>query len=119
MKVVIVQRIVNSEVKSHKVYFSTLTSLEATEILEMYQMRFQIEFIYRDAKQFTALNNCQARDKDKLNYHFNMSLTSVNAAKVVHWYLIPKQERKEFSFSDIKTHSQHIIARTIYFNVWD
>ena len=115
VKVVIVQRIVNSEVKSHKVYFSTLTSLEATEILEMYQMRFQIEFIYRDAKQFTALNNCQARDENKLNFHFNMSLTSVNAAKAIHWYSIPKQERKEFSLSDIKTinHNTLLLERFI------
>ena len=115
VKVVIVQRIVNSEVKSHKVYFSTLTSLEATEILEMYQMRFQIEFIYRDAKQFTALNNCQARDENKLNFHFNMSLTSVNAAKAIHWYSIPKQERKEFSLSDIKiiNHNTLLLERFI------
>jgi hypothetical protein len=40
----------------------------------MYRLRFQIEFLYRDAKQFTGLNDCQARSPSKLNFH-NMSLT--------------------------------------------
>lgn len=115
VKVVIVQHIVNSEVKSHKVYFTTKISLDAREVLEMYRMRFQIEFIYRDAKQFTALNNCQARDKEKINFHLNMALSAVNVAKVVHWYSIPIQERKEFSLSDIKTinHNRLLLDRFI------
>lgn len=115
VKVVIVQRIENSKIKSHKVYFSTKTSLEAQEILEIYQLRFQIEFIYRDAKQFTALNNCQARDEEKLNFHFNISLTAVNVAKVVHWLSITKEERKEFSLADIKTinHNTLLLDRFI------
>ena len=103
VKVVIVQQINNGEVKSHKIYFSTNVKLDANEILEMYQMRFQIEFIYRDAKQATGLNNCQARSKNKMKFHLNMSLTAINVAKVKHWYSIPKENRAEFSIIDIKT----------------
>jgi len=40
-----------------------------------YKARFQIEFIFRDSKQFTGLADCQARDLTKLDFHFNSSLT--------------------------------------------
>ena len=41
-------------------------------------MRFKIEFIFRDAKQFTGLTHCQGRSEDKLDFHFNMSLAALN-----------------------------------------
>ncbi|WP_455625790.1 hypothetical protein [Parabacteroides sp.] len=37
----------------------------------------------RDSKQFTGLNDCQARDLRKLDFAFNASLASVNIAKVM------------------------------------
>ena len=64
---------------------------------EIYQTRFQIEFVYRDAKQDTSLTSCQARKKEKLYFHFNMSLTAVNVAKIVYWYSMPIETRKSFS----------------------
>ena len=41
-----------------------------------------IEFLFRDAKQFTGLSDCQARSKAKLDFHFNASLSAVNIAKL-------------------------------------
>ncbi len=38
----------------------------------------------RDAKQAAGLNHSQARDLDKLYFHFNASLTTVNIAKIIH-----------------------------------
>jgi len=115
VKVVFVEFLENGKVKSSKIYFSNKTSLDALEILEIYQTRFQIEFLYRDSKQHTGLTHCQARDKEKLNFHFNIALTSVNIAKVIHWYSIPKNERKSFSLSDIKTinHNNLLLNRFI------
>lgn len=49
-------------------------------VLEYYRTRFQVEFCFRDAKQFTGLTDCQSRDLDKL-HRFNAALTSVNIAK--------------------------------------
>ena len=55
-----------------------------------YKLRFQIEFLFRDAKQFTGLPvcvhrtgrcDCQARDQKRLDFHFNASLTTLNLAK--------------------------------------
>ncbi len=51
------------------------------QIVRYYRSRFQIEFLYRDAKQHTGLNDCQARSKNKLDFHFNAALTAVNLAK--------------------------------------
>jgi hypothetical protein len=45
-----------------------------------YRPRFQIEFLIRDAKQYSGLEHGQARDKNKLHFHFNLSLTNVNIA---------------------------------------
>lgn len=103
---------------SHKIYFSTDLKQEWNEILEMYRLRFQIEFLYRDAKQFTGLNHCEARSKNKLNFHWNMSLTAINIAKITHW--IPKKDKnpKEevvFSMNDVKTqyYNELILSRFI------
>ena len=56
--------------------------MTAGNVVEYYRTRFQIEFCFRDAKQNTWLCDCQARDLDKLDFHFNASLCSLNVAKV-------------------------------------
>ena len=48
-----------------------------------YTTRFQEEFCFRDAKQFLGLTDCQARDKRKLEFAFNSSLTALNMAKIM------------------------------------
>ena len=68
--------------KVRKLYFSTDTQMKAVDVLDFYRTRFQVEFCFRDGKQFTGLTNCQSRDIDKLHFHFNASLTSINLAKV-------------------------------------
>jgi len=52
----------------------------AFTIIEYYRLRFKIEFLFRDANQFTGLTHCQARSKEKVNFHFNLSLAAVNMA---------------------------------------
>lgn len=68
----------NSRTLKYIVLFSTDLNQDARQILSFYQLRFKIEFIFRDAKQFTGLNHCQARNEDKLDFHFNMSLATIN-----------------------------------------
>lgn len=67
----------------HKIYFSTDLDMSGRDIIEYYRTRFHIEFCFRDAKQFTGLCHCQARDLDKLDFAFNASLASVNIAKIM------------------------------------
>ncbi|WP_375505587.1 transposase [uncultured Nostoc sp.] len=67
---------------SYSVLFSTDINQSADEIYRFYKLRFQIEFIFRDAKQFTGLSDCQARDVKKLDFHFNASFAALNIAKL-------------------------------------
>lgn len=104
--------------KSRRLYFSTNTELDPITILDYYAARFQIEFLYRDAKQHTGLSDCQARNKAKLNFHVNASLTAVNIAKTEHWLNIPKEERGAFSMANVKTlyHNELLLER--FFSVF-
>jgi hypothetical protein len=54
---------------------------DAQRILEFYRARFAIEFIYREAKQFTGLCDAQTCDAQRLDSHFNTSLTALNLAR--------------------------------------
>jgi hypothetical protein len=105
----------------HKIYFSTDLEQSWDEILNMYRMRFQIEFLYRDAKQFTGLNHCQARSKNKLNFHWNMSLTAINISKILHW--IPKKDKNiksevVFSMSDVKTQYNNELMLNLFISMF-
>ncbi|MBX2901873.1 MAG: transposase [Cyclobacteriaceae bacterium] len=51
------------------------------EILKIYEGRFQMEYIFRDAKQHSGLTDEQTRKQQRLNFHFNLSLTALNFAK--------------------------------------
>ena len=86
----------------HKLYFSADLELAPTKLLDMYSARFQIEFIYRDGKQHTGLNHCQARSEDKLHLHSNMALTAINLAKVQYCFGLDKNQRGAFSLDNIK-----------------
>ena len=98
-----------------KLNFSTDVSMDPSDVLLYYHSRFQIEFLYRDGKQHTGLNDSQARSENKLHFQFNASLTSINIAKAIHWLSIPKEERGAFSMSDIKTmnHNTLLLKRFI------
>jgi DDE superfamily endonuclease len=62
--------------------FSTDTELDPELLYAYYKARFQIEFIFRDAKQFVGLADCQSRQEASLDFHFNLSLMALNMAKI-------------------------------------
>lgn len=97
--------VVNTKDKSkprYVVLFSTATELEATDILRFYKARFQIEFIFRDAKQFAGFSDCQARNQEALHFHFNASVTAVNVARLIA-QAEPRREAKfVFSMASLK-----------------
>ncbi len=87
----------------YAVYFSTDLELDGNLIYPYYKARYQIEFLFRDAKQNTGLTQCQARDERKLNFHFNTSLTAVGVAKAAHYLCQDVDLRNGFSLADVKT----------------
>jgi hypothetical protein len=104
--------VVNTQLNRYAVLFSTDIELEPLKLYRAYKARFQIEFIFRDAKQFTGLSDCQARSKAKLDFHFNASLSAVNVAK-----LEARQQRggsdEPMSMASLKRRAfnQHLLDR--------
>ena len=81
--------------------FCTDKFCSALDVYRYYKARFQIEFIFRDSKQFLGLTHCQARDAQKLDFHFNSVLMTLNVLKV-HWFGNPisGQPIKPFSVAN-------------------
>ena len=104
----------NGKEIARKLYFSTDLKLDAVKIVRYYRSRFQIEFLYRDAKQYCALNSSQARSENKLDMHFNAALTAVNLAKCEH-LACGDNSKKPFSMSDYKTMYHNELLMTIFF----
>ena len=103
---------------ARKLYFSTDVEMKPGDVLLYYHSRFQIEFLYRDGKQHTGLNDSQARSENKLHFQFNASLTSINIAKTIHWLSIPKEKRGAFSMADVKTMNHNILMLYRFFDVF-
>lgn len=102
----------NGKEVTRKIYFSTNLDLSADKIFRYYCSRFQIEFLYRDAKQYCGLTNCQARSQNKLAFHFNAALTAVNLAKV-DWLNTKTDDNSQFSMSDYKTmYNNELLLKT-------
>ena len=93
----------NQNVALCKMFFSTDLQMPAMDIVRYYKSRFQIEYLYRDAKQFTGLQHSQARSKNKLHFHFNTSLTAVSLAKAIQRMDANKDEILRTSIYDVTT----------------
>jgi IS4 transposase len=94
--------------------FSTDIALSAQAIYRYYKARFQIEFLFRDAKQFTGLSDCQARSANKLHFHFNASLSAVSFARL-EARQHPDQPAAPFSMASLKRRyfTQHLVDRIL------
>jgi hypothetical protein len=68
--------------EGHALLFSTDAALEPVKILNCYKARFQIEFLFRDAKHYTGLMDCHARCKEAIQMQANASLMALNLLKL-------------------------------------
>jgi hypothetical protein len=107
----------NGKEMARKLYFSTDPELDGVKLVSFYRSRFQIEFLYRDAKQHCGLEDCQARSKNKLDFHFNAALTTVNIAKL-HWLDTRKSANEPFSMANYKTLCHNILLLKRFFAVF-
>lgn len=91
---------------------------EAMTACKYYGLRFQIEFLIRDAKQHAGLEDCMARDKAKLHTHFNIAMTVVSVAKAAYYLSVPQEQQNSFSIADIKMmHMNQLITERIFSNL--
>ena len=74
--------LVNMKTAKYVLLASTDIGQSAQQIVAYYRLRFQVEFLFRDAKQFAGLCHCQARSQAQLDFHFNMSLAAVNLVRL-------------------------------------
>ena len=70
--------------------------------IDLYAARFQIEFLFRDSKQFTGLLDCQARAASALDFHFNASLATLNLVRAEEWRVQQGQPPPVFSMASWK-----------------
>ena len=104
--------VVDTRTQRRAVLFSTDTDLDAQTLYRGYKARFQIEFLFRDAKQFTSLSACQARSQAKLHVHFNASMSALTLGK-----LAARQQsggaQAGFSMASLKRRAfnQHLLER--------
>jgi len=82
VRVVVLLDVQDPENRRYALLFSTDIDLDALTLYRYYKARFQIEFLFRDAKQFTGLTEAQTRDANRLHFHFNASLSALNVAKI-------------------------------------
>jgi len=95
--------------------FSTDPDLDAWKIYRYYKARFHIEFLFRDAKQFTGLTDGQMRRADRLDFHFNAAMTSLNLAKAELMSTQPTDQPAVCSVASIKAQycNQYFLDRII------
>lgn len=68
--------------ENYTLLFSTDTALDASTLIAWYKARFQIEFVFRDARQYTGLTHCQSLKQEAIHTHINASLTALNLMKL-------------------------------------
>ena len=106
----------SGKVQASKIFMSTNINRDARTLIKYYRARYQMEFNFRDAKQYTGLTHCQARDKEKLDFHFNTSLTSVNIAKAISRQDANKDQPVSISIEDVKTELSNQLLLDLFFS---
>jgi Transposase DDE domain len=103
--------------KRYEILLCTDLNLTPEKIVQYYRLRFQIEFLIRDAKQHAGLEHCQARSKNKLHFQFNMALSTVSLVKYMH-YSTANKTNDNFSMLSVKRlFHNHFIAQFIFSNL--
>lgn len=93
--------------------YSTDTELDAMTLVSYYKARFQIEFIFRDAKQYTGLMDCQSCRKAAIKTHINASFSALNLLKLEDRISKGTEEETVISIASWKRRkfNQHLMCR--------
>lgn len=115
VRLVYVLNLRNQQKPGYALLFSTDIDLDAKTLYRYYKARFHIEFLFRDAKQFTGLCDCQARCQESLHFHFNASFTALNLAKLDAQLNFELESGAPFSMATQKRiyFNQHLLERFI------
>jgi len=100
--VVILKTNLSTQRQAHIILFSTDLKLPSEKLVDYYTLRFQIEFNFRDAKQYWGLDDFMNVKEQAVTNAANLSFFMVNFSSVL---LRRYQENNpEFSILDLKAH---------------
>jgi len=99
--VVMVKTNLNTQAVAHVVLFSSDLELPYDQVIDYYRLRFQIEFNFRDAKQYWGLEDFMVVNRVPVYNSANLAMFMVNVSHAVMHPLRPHWP--EFSVNDLKT----------------
>ena len=100
--VIILKTILETQAQAHVILFSTDLEQAYTKIIKFYSLRFQIEFNFRDAKQYFGLEDFMNVKETAVTNAANLSLFMVNfSAALLQSF---RQQNPEDSILDLKSH---------------
>ncbi len=104
--------------KKRRVLMSTDVALSGAQVVSLYASRFQIEFLFRDAKQFTGLTDGQSRDAKGLHFHLNASFAALNLLRAEHLLEHTNHTQTPVSIDSLKRrHFNELILRRLFFQL--
>ncbi len=84
------------------------------KVFSLYRSRFQIEFLFRDAKQEMGLMDGQTRSKESIHHHCNLSLTATNLLRLKDREVQGKTEGRVISLASWKRRNYNrLLAKRI------
>lgn len=98
--VIVVRTNLETSNRSHAVLFSTDLNLSYVHVIDYYSLRFQIEFNFRDAKQFWGLEDFMNVGKTAVTNAANLAFFMVNVSQVLLSHF--RKFNPEFSITDLK-----------------
>jgi len=100
--VVIVKTNLQTHAQAHVILFSTDLEQAYATLIKFYSLRFQIEFDFRDAKQYWGLEDFMNVTASAVTNAANMALFMPNVSSAL---LQPfRQQNPEYSILDLKSH---------------
>jgi hypothetical protein len=100
--VIIVKTDLKTGKRAHVVLFSSDLDLAYAQIIDYYSLRFQIEFNFRDAKQYWGLEDFMNVSETAVTNAANLSLFMVNLSHVLLQAF--RQDSPDAGVLDLKTH---------------
>jgi len=100
--VILVKTNINTNARSHVILFSSDLDLSYDKIIDYYKLRFQIEFNFRDAKQFWGLEDFMNLGQTSVTNAANLSFFMVNLSH----YLLAKfrKDNPDSGIIDLKSY---------------
>ena len=100
--VIILKTNLSTHKQAHIILFSTDLELVYEKLFDYYTLRFQIEFNFRDAKQFWGLDDFMNVKEEAVTNAANLSFFMVNFSSVL--LRRYREHNPEFSVLDLKSH---------------